>query len=140
MQRLFLSCLQHLLNDPQLQALRKHVQHQQQWIPVDSVGKSRRFFPENDGGPVRNDFGRNIARFHPAYNILETLGVAGIQLSVLTECIERLHAAGVEASMCVWKEEGARPEVYMALWDIGFDHFTSDYPEFYAEFAKTIRK
>jgi hypothetical protein len=30
-------------------------------------------------------------------------------------------------------------EVHKRMWDIGFDHFTSDYPEFFAEFVKTIQ-
>ena len=47
----------------------------------------------------------------------------------LAKCVERLHAAGVEASMCVWKEEGENPCVYLALWEMGFDSFGTDYPE-----------
>ena len=47
----------------------------------------------------------------------------------LRKCAERLHAAGVEASMCVWQEEANRPETYLALWEFGFDSFGTDYPE-----------
>ena len=47
----------------------------------------------------------------------------------LCKCVERLHAAGIEASMCVWHEEANRPETYLALWEFGFDSFGTDYPE-----------
>lgn len=47
----------------------------------------------------------------------------------MKRCVERLHAAGVEASMCVWQEEAANPEVYLYLWELGFDSFGTDYPE-----------
>ena len=48
---------------------------------------------------------------------------------LMKKCVERLHAAGVEASMCVWQEEADRPETYLALWEFGFDSFGTDYPE-----------
>ena len=48
---------------------------------------------------------------------------------LMKKCVERLHAAGVEASMCVWHEEANRPETYLALWEFGFDSFGTDYPE-----------
>ena len=57
----------------------------------------------------------------------------------LKRAIELLHKHGVSAQTVTWTE-GTNAEVHKKLWDIGFDHFTSDYPEFYAEFAKTIRK
>ena len=57
----------------------------------------------------------------------------------LKRAIEFLHKHGVSAQTVTWTE-GTNAEVHKKLWDIGFDHFTSDYPEFYAEFAKTIRK
>ena len=47
----------------------------------------------------------------------------------MKKCVERLHAAGVEASMFVWHEEGNRPDVYLTLWELGFDSFGTDYPE-----------
>ena len=47
----------------------------------------------------------------------------------MKKCVERIHAAGVEASMCVWQEEANRPETYLALWEFGFDSFGTDYPE-----------
>ena len=31
--------------------------------------------------------------------------------------------------MCVWQEEANRPETYLALWELGFDSFGTDYPE-----------
>ena len=47
----------------------------------------------------------------------------------LKRCAERLHAAGVEASVFVWNREANRPETYLALWELGFDSFGTDYPE-----------
>ena len=47
----------------------------------------------------------------------------------LGKCAERLHAAGVEASVFVWSGEANRPETYLALWELGFDSFGTDYPE-----------
>ena len=44
-------------------------------------------------------------------------------------CVERLHAAGVEASMCVWQDEANNPKTYKLLWELGFDSFGTDYPE-----------
>ena len=46
----------------------------------------------------------------------------------MKKCVERLHAAGVEASMCVWQEEANRPETYLKLWEFGFDSFGTDCP------------
>ncbi len=56
----------------------------------------------------------------------------------LKRAIELLHKHGVSAQTVTWTE-GTNADVHRRLWDIGFDHFTSDYPEFYMEFAKTIR-
>ncbi|MBQ7189772.1 MAG: hypothetical protein IJR99_10190 [Kiritimatiellae bacterium] len=42
---------------------------------------------------------------------------------------DRIHAAGVEASICVWKEEANDPKTYKKLWQLGFDSFGTDYPE-----------
>ena len=53
--------------------------------------------------------------------------------------VELLHKYGVSAQTVTWTE-GTNAEVHKKLWDIGFDHFTSDYPEFFNDFAKTIRK
>ena len=47
----------------------------------------------------------------------------------LKRCAKRLHAAGVEASVFVWNTEANRPETYLALWELGFDSFGTDYPE-----------
>ena len=47
----------------------------------------------------------------------------------LRACVARLHAAGVEASMCVWQVEADNPKTYKLLWEMGFDSFGTDYPE-----------
>lgn len=57
----------------------------------------------------------------------------------LKRAIELLHRHGVSAQTVTWTE-GQNADVHKRLWDIGFDHFTSDYPIFFNEFAKTIRK
>lgn len=57
----------------------------------------------------------------------------------LKRAIELLHKHGVSAQTVTWTE-GTNADVHKRLWDIGFDHFTSDFPLFYNEFAKTIRK
>ncbi|MDO5320171.1 MAG: glycerophosphodiester phosphodiesterase family protein [bacterium] len=51
------------------------------------------------------------------------------KIETMKACIARLHAAGVEASMCVWQTEADDPEVYKFLWNLGFDSFGTDYPE-----------
>jgi len=56
----------------------------------------------------------------------------------LKRAIELLHKHGVSAQTVTWTE-GTNADVHKRLWDLGFDHFTSDYPEFFMEFAKTIR-
>ena len=56
----------------------------------------------------------------------------------LKRAIALLHKHGVSAQTVTWTE-GTNAEVHKKLWDLGFDHFTSDYPEFYAAFAETIR-
>lgn len=47
----------------------------------------------------------------------------------MKRCIERLNAAGVEPTMCVWQTESQDPEVYKELFKIGFVAFGTDYPE-----------
>ena len=47
----------------------------------------------------------------------------------MRKCVARLHAAGVEASMCVWHLEADNPKTYKLLWEMGFDSFGTDYPE-----------
>ncbi|MBQ8124946.1 MAG: hypothetical protein IJ173_03565 [Kiritimatiellae bacterium] len=56
----------------------------------------------------------------------------------LRKAISLLHDHGVVANGVTWTE-GTNAAVHRLLWDAGFDHFTSDFPEFFAEFAKTIR-
>ena len=56
----------------------------------------------------------------------------------IRKAIEMMHAHGVSVNGVTWTE-GTHAEVHKRMWDIGFDHFTSDYPEFFAEFVKTIQ-
>lgn len=43
--------------------------------------------------------------------------------------VERLHRAGVVANAGILFGGGDEVRTYLALWDLGFDVFTSDYPE-----------
>ena len=43
--------------------------------------------------------------------------------------VERLHKAGVIANAGILFGGGDEVRTYLALWDLGFDVFTSDYPE-----------
>lgn len=49
-------------------------------------------------------------------------------IEFLKSAVERLHKHGVSVNVVTWTE-GGNPEVYMRLWGLGFDHFTTDYPE-----------
>ena len=60
--------------------------------------------------------------------------------STLKACIERLHAAGIEASMCVWQVESNDPAVYKYLWNLGFDSFGTDYPEALYQAVSELQK
>lgn len=42
--------------------------------------------------------------------------------------IERCHKAGVGVQTVTWTE-GENKDVYRRLWALGFDHFTTDYPD-----------
>ena len=44
------------------------------------------------------------------------------------KAIERLHRYGVSVNGVTWTC-GDNPDVYHAMWELGFDHFTSDYPD-----------
>ena len=55
-------------------------------------------------------------------------------------CVARLHAAGVEASMCVWQKESDDPGVYKALFEMGFDSFGTDYPEALYQAVEELKK
>ena len=55
-------------------------------------------------------------------------------------CVARLHAAGVEASMCVWQKESNDPGVYKALFEMGFDSFGTDYPEALYQAVEEMKK
>ena len=46
----------------------------------------------------------------------------------LKAAVERLHRYGVSANTVTWTL-GDREDLYLRLWDLGFDHFTTDYPE-----------
>lgn len=56
----------------------------------------------------------------------------------IKKAIEMMHGYGVTVNGVTWTE-GRNADVHKRMWEIGFDHFTSDYPEFFAEFVKTIR-
>jgi len=56
----------------------------------------------------------------------------------LKRAVELLHKHGVSAQTVTWTE-GSNKDVYRKLWDLGFDHFTTDYPETLFELANELR-
>jgi len=46
----------------------------------------------------------------------------------MRKAVERLHCHGVSVNVVTWTE-GDNESVYLKLWELGFDHFTSDYPD-----------
>ena len=46
----------------------------------------------------------------------------------MRRAIELMHKHGVSVNVVTWTE-GTNKEVHLKLWDLGFDHFTTDYPE-----------
>ena len=56
----------------------------------------------------------------------------------LKRAVELLHKHGVSAQTVTWTE-GTNEEVYRKLWDLGFDHFTTDYPETLFKLADEFR-
>lgn len=52
--------------------------------------------------------------------------------------IELMHKHGVSVNTVTWTE-GENKDVYRKIWDIGFDSFTTDYPETLFEVADEIR-
>lgn len=56
----------------------------------------------------------------------------------IRRAIERMHSYGVSVNGVTWTE-GCNADVHRKMWDIGFDHFTSDYPLFFSEFVKSLR-
>ena len=53
--------------------------------------------------------------------------------------IELMHKHGVTANGVTWTE-GENESVYHRIWDVGFDHFTTDYPLTLFKVADEIRK
>ena len=53
--------------------------------------------------------------------------------------IALLHKHGVVANGMTWTE-GANKDVYRKMWDLGFDNFTTDYPETLFEVIDEIRR
>lgn len=56
----------------------------------------------------------------------------------IRQAIERMHKYGVTVNGVTWTE-GQNEEVHMRIWDLGFDHFTTDYPETLFKVAERIR-
>jgi len=55
----------------------------------------------------------------------------------LRAAVQRLHTYGVSVNVVTWTE-GENPDVYMRLWNMGFDHFTSDYPDTMFQVIKSV--
>lgn len=55
----------------------------------------------------------------------------------LKAAVERLHKYGVSVNTVTWTL-GDHEDLYLRLWDLGFDHFTTDYPETMFNVIKTL--
>jgi glycerophosphoryl diester phosphodiesterase len=56
----------------------------------------------------------------------------------LKRAVELLHKHGVSANVVTWSE-GENKNVHRRLWDLGFDHFTTDYPETLFELVDELK-
>lgn len=56
----------------------------------------------------------------------------------IKKAIALLHAHGVSVNGVTWTQ-GTNADVHRKMWDLGFDHFTTDYPSFFAKFVKTLQ-
>lgn len=56
----------------------------------------------------------------------------------IKDAIGRLHRHGVSVNGVTWTE-GGNPDVYKRLWDLGFDHFTTDYPETMFQVIESVK-
>ena len=82
-------------------------------------------------------------------------GIDQVQIHVLTDltkadpfcpstafmcrAIERMHKYGVTVNVVTWSE-GKNRDVYLRLWGLGFDHFTTDYPLVLFSLAEELKK
>ena len=57
----------------------------------------------------------------------------------LKTAVERLHKHGVSVNVVTWTE-GGNADVYLRLWNLGFDHFTTDFPETMFQVIEQITK
>ena len=57
----------------------------------------------------------------------------------LRRAVELLHRHGVSAQVVTWTE-GTNKDVHRRLWALGFDHFTTDYPEVFFELAEEFKR
>ena len=57
----------------------------------------------------------------------------------LRRAVELLHSHGVSAQVVTWTE-GTNKDVHRRLWALGFDHFTTDYPEVFFELAEEFKR
>ena len=57
----------------------------------------------------------------------------------MKRAIELMHSHGVTVNTVTWTS-GDNRDVYRKLWDVGFDHFTTDYPYVLFDVADEIRK
>ena len=56
----------------------------------------------------------------------------------MKRAIERMHKHGVSVNVVTWTE-GKNKDVHRKLWNLGFDHFTTDYPETLFELADELK-
>jgi len=56
----------------------------------------------------------------------------------MKRAIDLMHKHGVSVNVITWTE-GKNKNVYRKLWNLGFDHFTTDYPEALFELADELK-
>ena len=82
----------------------------------------------------------DIVQLHCQVRVVDGTYVFCPKPETMKAFIAHLHAAGVEASMCVWQKESNDPGVYKALFEMGFDSFGTDYPEALYQAVEEMKK
>ena len=70
---------------------------------------------------------------------VEEVKAKGDPVRVMKRGIAQMHKYSVSVNTVTWTS-GDNREVYRKLWDVGFDHFTTDYPYVLFDVVDEIRK
>lgn len=128
------------------------------WRTIAPKGRSMVWIGNWPKSNSPEDIARTEAFIQKRLDAMATTGFAGIdqvQIHLRTDfskpdvfnpssafirrAIALLHKHGVTVNGVSWTE-GANKEVYRKMWDLGFDHFTTDYPETLFEVVDEIRR